>query len=77
VLSLRPAEKVYIQKLAMDARSGSPATQKRLQLFWRLLPYFRGGYYLEEIMWLENVERQDVHNMVKTYQACLAKALHE
>jgi hypothetical protein len=76
-LSLSPAEKVYVQKLAMDARDGNSASQKRFHLFWRLLPYFRGKHYVEEIMWLENIDRQQIFQVRKAYHACLTTVQHE
>jgi hypothetical protein len=45
--------------------------------FFRLCPYFRGFHHLEEIMWRENVSRDDITKVLKKYQHILVLVHHE
>ncbi len=44
---------------------------------YRLCPYFRGFHHLEEIMWRENVSRDDITKVLKKYQHVLVLVHHE
>eukprot|EP01132_Coremiostelium_polycephalum_P009228 gene9228-11306_t len=50
---------------------------KSYQLFKRLSPYFRGRHHLEEIMWRENISREDLNKILKKYKNVLIQVTHE
>jgi hypothetical protein len=66
---LKAHESDYIEKL----NDNSP----EYGLFKRLCPYFRGFHHLEEIMWRENVSRDDITKVLKKYQHILVLVHHE
>ncbi|KAF2077655.1 hypothetical protein CYY_001042 [Polysphondylium violaceum] len=50
---------------------------KLFQLFKRLSPYFRGLHHLEEIMWRENISRDELNKILKKYKNFLVQVVHE
>jgi len=50
---------------------------KIFQLFKRLSPYFRGLHHLEEIMWRENISRDELNKILKKYKNFLVQVIHE
>ncbi|EFA86403.1 UPF0171 family protein [Heterostelium album PN500] len=50
---------------------------KSYLLFKRLVPYFRGQHHLEEIMWRENISREDLNKILKKYKSVLIQVTHE
>ncbi|EGC37140.1 hypothetical protein DICPUDRAFT_30795 [Dictyostelium purpureum] len=47
------------------------------QLFKRLCVYFRGLHHLEEIMWRENINRDQLTKVLKKYKNVLIQVVHE
>ncbi|KYQ90548.1 UPF0171 family protein [Tieghemostelium lacteum] len=50
---------------------------KSYQLFKRLSPYFRGLHHIEEIMWRENISRDELNKILKKYKNVLVQVIHE
>ncbi|XP_033120181.1 GATOR complex protein NPRL3-like [Anneissia japonica] len=48
-----------------------------LKLFARLCPYFRGHHHLEEIMYLENMNRSQLHTILDKFSQVLFTCVHE
>ncbi|GAM17101.1 hypothetical protein SAMD00019534_002760, partial [Acytostelium subglobosum LB1] len=48
-----------------------------IHLMIRLVPYFRGQHHLEEIMWRENISRDDLNKILKKYKNFLIQVTHE
>ena len=58
----------YMNRIADD----SPV----YKLFQKLCPYFRGRMHIEEIMWRENVSRDDLGTVLEIFRDVLVKSLH-
>jgi hypothetical protein len=43
------------------------------RLFKQLCPYFRGQHHFEEIMWRENISRDDLSKILKKYESILVQ----
>jgi hypothetical protein len=66
---LEPHEIAYLETM----NDGSAT----YELFRRLCPYFRGRHHLIEIMWRENVSREELNMVLETYRYVLVVVLHE
>ena len=62
-------EKAYIHRLATNAQ-----VQK---LFEKLCVYFRGKHHLEEIMWRENISRNEICVVLSVFKDITLSVLHE
>lgn len=49
----------------------------RYQLLRRLAPYFRGRHTIEEIMWRENVSREQLNKLFAKHKNILVRVVHE
>jgi len=67
---LKPYEKSYLQKQLEDK---GPS----FQLLERLCPYFRGKHTMEEILWRENISREEFSSILNRYSAILVSCVHE
>eukprot|EP01097_Dermamoeba_algensis_P008308 TRINITY_DN5481_c0_g4_i1.p1 TRINITY_DN5481_c0_g4~~TRINITY_DN5481_c0_g4_i1.p1 ORF type:complete len:542 (-),score=72.32 TRINITY_DN5481_c0_g4_i1:263-1888(-) len=47
------------------------------KLLLRLLPYFRGKHHMEEIMWRENVSREDLKKVTEKYKSIVISCLRQ
>ncbi|EGG22631.1 UPF0171 family protein [Cavenderia fasciculata] len=65
----QPHEIAFFEKIDDNTKS--------YQLFKRLCPYFRGLHHLEEIMWRENISRDDLSKILKKYKSVLIQITHE
>lgn len=45
------------------------------ELFRRLCPFFRGRHHTQEIMWRENVSKEELNKVLETYQQVLVVCL--
>lgn len=64
-----PYEDVYLQRLSERGPT--------FQLFLKLCPFFRGKHHIEEIMWRENITREDLMKVLEKYQTLLVTCVHE
>jgi len=67
-IPLRPFEISYLERISERGLT--------FQLFQRLCPYFRGGHHIEEIMWRENITREELMKVLEKYQALLVTYVH-
>jgi len=65
--TLEKYEKQYLDKIADDSPEYS--------LLKRLCIYFRGKYDIEEIMWRENVDRNELLTVLETYKDILVRCI--
>lgn len=66
----------------MEARAAyvkqhSEGGSRAYQLLAKLYGYFDGRHVLEEIMWKENVSREDISQVLNTYKEVLFVCIHE
>ncbi|XP_071965277.1 GATOR1 complex protein NPRL3-like isoform X2 [Antedon mediterranea] len=69
----------YLSKDEIESVCKVPAANspEDLKLFARLCPYFRGHHHLEEIMYLENVNRSQLHTILDKFSSVLFTCVHE
>lgn len=46
------------------------------ELFHLLLPYFHGQHHVQEIMWRENLRREEVYDVLRAYKDIVSTCLH-
>eukprot|EP00474_Spongospora_subterranea_P000457 CRZ00915.1 hypothetical protein [Spongospora subterranea] len=62
-------------KISLD--SSTVKNSKLKKLFYRLSPYFDGEHHIEEIMWSENVSRQEIGLVLSEYSDVVSTYFHE
>jgi hypothetical protein len=66
---LKPHEYAYLERISERGVT--------FQLFLRLCPYFRGRHNFEEIMWRENISREEFMKVLERYNSLLVTVTHE
>jgi hypothetical protein len=63
--------------LSFSYASPSQISRKSLRIFRRLVPYFDGKSHIEEIMWRENISRNEMMQVLKDFVGYVVPALHD
>jgi hypothetical protein len=70
-IPLRPYERGYLEEFGLKDRGPT------YLLFCKLAPYFRGQHHIEEIIWRENIRREDLMLVLEKYQSLLVTCVHQ
>ena len=72
-IPLRAYEQRYLDEVGLKDKDRGPS----YSLLCKLAPYFRGQHHIEEIIWRENIRREDLMTVLERYQSLLVTCVHQ